>query len=377
MKGNAAGMRENARIVVKIGTNLITDRLAGLNIERINALTRGVSHLRAAGHGVVVVSSGAIGAGLAARRLTERPRSMPEKQATAAIGQPILMEAYEAAFRAHALMVAQILLTREDFADRRRYLNARNTISVLLENGAVPVINENDTVAVDEIRLGDNDTLSAMVANLIGADLLVILSDIDGFYTDDPSRNPQAEFVPVVDAITPKIERQARKTGGESGTGGMATKIQAAKRCTSAGIAMIIANGGNPLILQEIASGAYRGTLFLPFADRLSVKKKWIAFVSLPKGSVRIDAGAEAALVVHRKSLLPSGILDVTGEFAEKDTITVLGPGGDEIARGLCGFSSADLVKIKGKKTTDVGKILGRRSRGEVIHKDQLVLLGR
>jgi glutamate 5-kinase len=372
----AAGLRRNARIVVKIGTNLITDRLAGLSIERINSLTRGVAHLLTSGHSVVVVSSGAIGAGAAARRLRERPRSMPEKQATAAIGQPILMEAYEAAFRRHALTVAQILLTREDFANRGRYLNARNTISVLLENGVVPVINENDTVAVEEIRLGDNDTLSAMVANLIGADLLIILSDIDGFYTDDPSRNPRAEFVPVVEAITPKIERQARKTGGESGTGGMATKIQAAKRCTAAGIAMIIANGGNPRILQEIVSGAYRGTLFLPSAARLSVKKKWIGFVSHPKGSVRIDAGAEAALTVHRKSLLPSGVLDVSGEFAEKDTIAVLGAAGNEIARGLCEFSSADLARIKGKKTGEVERILGRRSGGEVIHKDHLVLLG-
>jgi len=377
MNVNAAGVRQNAKIVVKIGTNLIADRLSGLNLDRINTLARGVSHLRTAGHSVVVVSSGAIGAGLAARRLTARPRSIPEQQATAAIGQPILMEAYEAAFRRHTLMVAQILLTREDFANRGRYLNARNTISVLLENGVVPVINENDTVAVEEIRLGDNDTLSAMVANLIGADLLIILSDIDGFYTDDPSRNPQAEFVPVVEVITPKIDRQARKTGGESGTGGMATKMQAAKRCTSAGIAMIIANGGNPRILQDIVAGVYRGTLFLPSASRLSVKKKWIGFVSHPKGSVRIDAGAEAALMVHRKSLLPSGILDVSGEFAGKDTIAVLDAAGKEIARGLSGFSSVELARIKGKKTGEVEKILGRRSRGEVIHKDYLVLLSR
>ena len=377
MERDGAGVRQNARIVVKVGTNLIADRLAGLNHERINSLATGVSRLLAAGHGVVVVSSGAIGAGMAARRITERPRSMPEKQATAAIGQPILMEAYEAAFRQHALSVAQILLTREDFANRGRYLNARNTIAVLLENGVVPVINENDTVAVDEIRLGDNDTLSAMVANLVGADLLVILSDIDGFYTDDPSRNPRAEFVPVVESITPKIERQARKTGGESGTGGMATKIRAAKLCTAAGIAMIIANGGNPRILQEIDAGAYRGTMFLPSPARLSVKKKWIGFVSHPRGSVRIDPGAEAALTLHGKSLLPSGIVHVGGEFAEKDTIAVLDAAGKEIARGLCGYSSADLARIKGKKTGDVEKILGRRAPGEVIHKDHLVILNR
>jgi glutamate 5-kinase len=365
----------NTTIVVKIGTTLLTDRLTGLNLDRINAVARGVSQLLTAGHRVAVVSSGAIGAGVAARRLRERPKTMEEKQATAAIGQPILMEAYQAAFRRHARTVAQILLTKDDFVHRGRYLNARNTLSVLFANDVVPIINENDTVAVEEIRLGDNDNLSAMVANLIGADLLIILSDIDGFFTDDPSRDPGAQLIPVVETISPKMERQAKDSAGELGTGGMQTKLQAAKRCASAGIATIIANGGNPHMLQEIMTGEFRGTMFLPVATRLSVKKKWIAFVSHPRGSVRIDEGAAAALTVHRRSLLPSGVLGVSGTFSGKDTIAVLDSAGNEIARGVSCFSSAELALIMGKKTGDVETILGRPAHGEVIHKDNLVLL--
>jgi glutamate 5-kinase len=300
---------------------------------------------------------------------------MAEKQATAAIGQPILMEAYEAAFRRHARTVAQILLTKDDFDHRGRFLNARNTLSVLFAHDVIPIINENDTVAVEEIRLGDNDNLSAMVANLIGAELLIILSDIDGFFTDDPSLDSRAELIPVVETITPKMERQAKRSGGALGTGGMATKIQAAKRCASAGIATIIANGGNPRMLQEIVSGEFRGTLFLPSATRLNVRKKWIGFVSHPRGSVRIDEGAGSALTERRKSLLPSGVLDVNGVFGEKDTIAVLDAGGNEIARGVSSYSSAELALIKGKRTDEVETILGRRAHGEVIHKDNLVLL--
>ncbi|HEX7574572.1 MAG TPA: glutamate 5-kinase [Bacteroidota bacterium] len=375
MRRLEAILHEKTRIVVKIGTNLLTDKLTGLNLERINSIAGGVSHLQSLGYHVALVSSGAIGAGVAARRLKERPRTMREKQATAAIGQPILMEAYEAAFRSHSRMVGQILLTKDDFVNRGRYLNARNTLSVLLENDVVPIINENDTVAVEEIKLGDNDNLSAMVANLIGADLLIILSDIDGFYSDDPSHNRRAKLIPIVETITPRMERQAKKSGGALGTGGMVTKIQAAKRCTSAGIAMIIANGGNPRVLQEIVSGEFRGTLFLPAANRLNVKKKWIGFVSHPRGSIRIDEGAKTALTNHRKSLLPSGVLEVTGVFNAKDTISVLDVMGNEIARGVSGYSSAELARIRGRRTDDVEKVLGRRAHGEVIHKDNLVLL--
>jgi glutamate 5-kinase len=210
---------------------------------------------------------------------------------------------------------------------------------------------------------------------MIEADLLILLSDIDGFYSDDPSRNTRAELIPVVETITPRMERQAKKSGGELGTGGMVTKIQAAKRCTSAGIAMIIANGGNPRVLQEIVSGEFRGTLFLPAAHRLNVRKKWIGFVSHLRGSVRIDDGAKKALTDHRKSLLPSGVLEVIGVFNAKDTISVQDAGGNEIARGVSGYSSAELARIRGRRTDDVEKVLGRRAHGEVIHKDNLVLL--
>jgi glutamate 5-kinase len=375
MRRLEAILHEKTRIVVKIGTNLLTHKLTGLNLDRINSIAGGVSHIQSLGYQVAVVSSGAIGAGVAAQALKERPRTIREKQATAAIGQPILMEAYEAAFRSHSRMVGQILLTKDDFVNRGRYLNARNTLSVLLEDDVVPIINENDTVAVEEIKFGDNDNLSAMVAHMIGADLLIILSDIDGFYSDDPFHNQRAELIPVVETITSRMERQAKKSGGELGTGGMVTKIQAAKRCTSAGIAMIIANGGNSRMLQEIVSGEFRGTLFLPAAHRLNVRKKWIGFVSHPRGSVRIDEGAKTALTKHRKSLLPSGVLEVIGVFNAKDTISVLDVTGNEIARGVSGYSSEELSRIGGRKTGDVQTILGRRAHGEVIHKDNLVLL--
>jgi glutamate 5-kinase len=375
MRRLEAILHEKTRIVVKIGTNLLTHKLTGLNLDRINSIAGGVSHIQSLGYQVAVVSSGAIGAGVAAQALKERPRTIREKQATAAIGQPILMEAYEAAFRSHSRMVGQILLTKDDFVNRGRYLNARNTLSVLLEDDVVPIINENDTVAVEEIKFGDNDNLSAMVAHMIGADLLIILSDIDGFYSDDPFHNQRAELSPVVETITSRMERQAKKSGGELGTGGMVTKIQAAKRCTSAGIAMIIANGGNSRMLQEIVSGEFRGTLFLPAAHRLNVRKKWIGFVSHPRGSVRIDEGAKTALTKHRKSLLPSGVLEVIGVFNAKDTISVLDVTGNEIARGVSGYSSEELSRIGGRKTGDVQTILGRRAHGEVLHKDNLVLL--
>jgi glutamate 5-kinase len=368
-------VRRHARVVVKVGSNLLTDKLAGVNLERIDSIAAGVSDIQSLGCQVAVVSSGAIGAGIAARRLKERPKTMREKQATAAIGQPILMEAYEAAFRNHSLMVGQILLTKDDFVNRERYLNSRNTLSVLFENDVIPIINENDTVAVEEIKLGDNDNLSAMVAHMIGADLLVILSDIDGFYSDDPSRNRRAELIPLVETITPRMERGARKSGGELGTGGMLTKIQAAKRCTAAGIAVVIANGSNPRVLQEIVSGRFTGTLFLPAPGRVNVRKRWIGFVSHPRGSIRIDEGAKSALTNQGKSLLPSGVLEVTGVFNAQDTISVLDMTGKEIARGVSGYSSAELGRIRGRRTDEVEKVLGRRAHGEVIHKDNLVLL--
>ena len=362
-------------IVVKIGTNILTDKLKGINREQIASIARSVAHLQSLGNRVALVSSGAIGAGVAALRLKQRPRTIPEKQATAAIGQPILMEAYQSAFKEEDCAVAQILLTKDDFVNRTRYMNARNTLSVLFDKGVVPIINENDSVAVEEIKLGDNDNLSALVANLIGADLLIILSDIDGLFSDDPSHNRNAELIPLVEKITPMIERLAKKSREELSTGGMITKIQAAKRCTSSGIAMIITNGNNPRALRDVFSGDFKGTLFLPAGTRLNVRKKWIGFVSHARGSVAIDEGARTALLKKHKSLLPSGILEVSGEFRANDTISVRDTEGDEIARGVTHYSSADLARIMGKKSVEIEKILGRPSRDEVIHKDNLVII--
>ena len=344
------------KVVVKVGTNLLADKVKGINLDRIDEIVRGVSHLRSLGKHVALVTSGAIGAGVAALKLKERPKTIPEKQATAAIGQPLLMEAYEHAFRKQDCTIAQILLTKDDFVNRARYLNAKNTFSVLFEQGVVPIINENDTVAVEEIKLGDNDNLSALVANLIEADLLIILSDIDGLFSDDPTTNHKAELIPVVEKITAQIEKLAKSSGSELSIGGMITKIQAAKRCVSTGIAMIITNGKNPHALQDIFSGNFKGTLFLPADSTLNVRKKWIGFVSHSKGFVTVDDGAKMALMKKQKSLLPSGILEVHGEFKANDTISVQDTEGNVIAKGVTGFSSADLSKIKGRKTGEIEK---------------------
>ncbi len=364
------------KIVIKIGTNLLAEKEKGINLERMDEIAKSVSTLQRLGKQVVLVSSGAIGAGVAALKMKERPKTIPAKQATAAIGQPLLMEAYENAFRKQKCIIAQILLTKDDFTDRARYLNAKNTFSTLLEKSVVPVINENDTVAVEEIKLGDNDNLSALVANLIEADLLIILSDIDGLFSDDPAKNHQAELIPIVEKITPQIEKLAKSSKTELSTGGMITKIQAAKRCVSAGIAMIIANGKNPKALEEIFSGNFRGTLFLPAQKKLNVRKKWIGFVSHASGYIVVDDGAKTALLKSQKSLLPSGILEVHGEFKAHDTISVHDTKGIEIAKGVTGFSSADIGKIKGKKTVEIEEILNCKSCGEVIHRDNLVLIG-
>jgi glutamate 5-kinase len=362
-------------VVVKIGTNLLTDRQRGIHRERIAEFARDVAQLQALGTNVALVSSGAVGAGVAALQLRRRPATIPEKQATAAIGQPILMEAYEAAFRKQGRTVAQILLTKDDFVTRTRYLNARNTLKVLFAMGVVPIINENDSVAVDEIKLGDNDNLSAHVASLIGSDLLIILSDVDGLFSDDPTHNSRAELIPVVEKVTPEIEKLAQKSRGELSTGGMITKIQAAKRCAASGVAMIIANGKTPGVLREIFEGKFTGTLFLPGGPRLNTRKRWIGLVSNPKGDVAVDDGARAALLVRQKSLLPSGIVRVNGDFEADDTISVRDAAGQEIARGVSNYSSLDLEKIKGRRSTEIERILGRPSRAEVIHKDNLVIV--
>jgi glutamate 5-kinase len=373
-KDNFNFIRPGKRVVIKIGTSLLTDQSRGINSARIAEFARSVAQLRATGVAVTIVTSGAIGAGVAALGLASRPKRMPDKQAAAAIGQPILMAAYDRQFAELGLRVAQILLTADDFAHRTRFVNARRTLASLFRSGVIPVINENDTVTVDEIKLGDNDNLSALVATLIDADLLVLLSDVNGLYSDDPRSNPEAELIPVVEKITPSIERLAKTPRNPFGTGGMVTKIQAAKRCTTAGIAMIIANGSLPHVLDRIFSGEGTGTLFLPASASLSVRKNWIGFIARPRGTVTIDDGACNAVLRRHTSLLPSGILSVSGEFRKGDTVTVCDAAGRAIARGIAEFTHAELSRIRGKKTSDIESILGRKTSGEAIHKNNLTI---
>ncbi len=367
---------KKSRIVIKIGTNLLADKTRGIDAAMIESIAGSVSTLRNSGNDVAIVSSGAIGAGVAAMRLKQRPRTIPEKQATAAVGQPLLMEAYEKAFRRHAQPIAQLLLTKDDFAERGRYVNARNTFAALFEKRIVPIINENDTVAVEEIKLGDNDNLSAMVASLIDASMLVILSDVDGLFTADPAHDRRAELVNVVEKITPQVERYARKTGSELSTGGMATKLQAAKRCVVSGIAVIITNGKKPAAIERALSGSAGGTLFLPADKRLSKRKEWIGFVSHTKGAIVVDDGARNALLKKNKSLLPSGITEVRGEFRARDIVSILDAAGTQIGKGVTSYSSTELGKIKGRKSTEIESLLHRNAPAEVIHRDNLAPTG-
>ena len=363
------------RVVVKVGSNLLASKAAGINLSRIDAIAKAISYLQDKGKSVVLVSSGAQAAGVAALRLKEKPVAMAEKQAVAAVGQPLLMEAYENAFRKHGKHIAQILLTNDDLANKARFFNAKNTFKALLDKGIIPVVNENDTVAVEEIKVGDNDNLSAMVANLVEADLLVLLSDIDGFYTDDPSKNPEAKLVPIVGKIDAGIERSAKKAGSELSTGGMFTKIQAAKKCVAAGILMVICNGEEPGILKEIFEGTFKGTLFLPKKNAMTNKKRWMAFVANPRGFVVVDEGAKEALLNRAKSLLPSGVIDAGGEFKAGETIAVRDSGGSEIARGESACSKEEMLLIKGCRTEELAKRLPSCKFKEVIHRDNLVIL--
>ncbi len=362
------------RLVIKIGSGLIAAPGTGLDPARIAALAGEVAGVAGAIE-VVVVSSGAIAAGAVRLGLRHRPRSIPEKQAAAAAGQAALMWHYEQAFAVHGLGVAQVLLTQEDIGHRVRYLNARNTLLALLRCRLLPVVNENDTVAVEEIKVGDNDNLSALVAHLIDADLLVLLSDTDGLYTGDPHRDPAARRIEVVEAITPEMERRAGLAEGPLGTGGMVTKLEAAQKATAAGIPMVIADGRAPGVLRAVLAGEPVGTYFQPRADRLAARKRWIAFASPPQGLLHVDAGARRALVSGGKSLLPSGVVKVEGEFSAGDAVGVVDPDGQEFARGIVSYDAREVALLRGAKTAEIERILGYRVLDEVIHRDNLVLL--
>ena len=368
-------LKQAKRVVVKVGSSLIARRGEGLLQDRIERLAEEIVGLLKDGREVLLVTSGAIVSGISVLGLKQYPGSLPVKQAAAAVGQSRLMWAYEKAFERLGRRVAQILLTHQDLADRRRFLNARHTMNTLLEFGIVPIINENDTVAVDEIRVGDNDTLAAEVALLVDADVAVILSDVEGLYTADPRQHPHASLISLVESITEDIEGRAGGSVSFEGTGGMATKIRAAKMATSYGIATLILNGATPGLLSEVFQGKAGGTFFTPRPRKLNSRKHWIAFTLRAKGQLVLDAGAIEALTTRGKSLLASGIREVMGDFSPGDALTCLDEHGKEIAKGLVNFSSDSLKLIKGRKTTEIQAILGEQEYEEVIHRDNLAIL--
>ena len=363
------------RVVVKVGSGLITSPGQGPSGAVINRLAGDLAALVKEHREVALVSSGAIATGMARLRLPARPRSIPEKQAAAAVGQSALMWHYEQAFKKHGIPVGQVLLTAQDISDRGRYLNARNTLLALLDFGVLPVVNENDTVAVDEIKVGDNDNLAALVAHLIDADLLVLLTDVDGLYTGDPRRDRNARRLETVEAITEDIQRLAFETTNQVSVGGMSTKLEAAQKANASGIPMVIANGREPGVLQRLLKGEDLGTYFQPRGDRLAARKRWIAFAVPPQGRLVVDAGAKKALTERGKSLLPSGLAEVDGEFPAGAVVALAEAGGEEFARGLVNYDADELRKIRGAKTKEIEKTLGYKGFDEVIHRDNLVVL--
>ena len=363
------------RIVVKIGTSSLTYPTGKLNLSRLEGLVREVADIQNEGREMILVSSGAVGAGLGRLGFKRRPSKIPEKQAAAAVGQGILMHIYEKLFSEYGQVVAQVLLTRFDLLERRCYLNARNALMTLLNLGVIPIVNENDTIIVEGLHFGDNDTLSALVAGLVEADLLLILSDIDGLYTADPREHPEAVLLPVIEEITQEVEQLAGGTGSQWASGGMATKLQAARIATSSGLPMVIANSQEERIIRRILAGESIGTLFLSKEHKLDARQRWIAFGSTVRGSVVVDAGAREAILQRGKSLLPSGITAIEGVFEAGQVVQVKGPNGQEIARGMVNYSSGAVERIRGKKTSEIEAVLGYKDFDEVIHRNNMILV--
>jgi glutamate 5-kinase len=365
-------LKKYRRITVKIGSALLVDRATGLKREWLASLADDVATLAAGGADLLVVSSGAIALGRTMLGLGKRALKLEESQAAAAVGQIELAGAWSEALGRKGLKSGQVLVTLGDTEERRRYLNARATISTLLKMKAVPVINENDTVATTEIRYGDNDRLAARVATMMGADLLVLLSDIDGLYTAPPAHDPSAKFIPVVERITPEIEAMAGAAASELSRGGMRTKLDAGKIATAAGTAMIITSGTRLSPLMAIERGE-RATFFRPSANPVKGYKSWIAGQLEPAGRLTVDAGAVGALL-SGKSLLPAGVKLVSGNFSRGDTVAILTPEGREMARGLVAYDAADAVRIAGLKTAEIEAVLGSEARSAMIHRDDLVV---
>ncbi len=372
-------IKKAGRIVVKVGSAVVAGgaaRGAGKrkSTDAFRAIAEGIGEARKRGREAALVSSGAIAMGLKRLGISSRHMSIPERQAVAALGQGSLMALYDSAFSKLGMKAAQILLTQDDLSDRRRFLNARNTLFTLFRLGVVPVINENDTVAVEEIKFGDNDNLSALVTNLIEADLLIILTDMDGVYDRDPARHPDAERFSVIENVD-RLDIEWTEDTSDLGTGGIRSKLDAARKAAHFGAATVVASGFSPGVIAAILDCEDVGTLILPREDRLTSRKHWIAFSTRPTGRIFVDDGAKEALVKRGKSLLPSGIKRVDGSFDAGEVIHCVDLGGMEFARGLVNYSSAEIDRIKGLRTSDIEKVLGYRVYDEVIHRDNLVVL--
>ena len=361
------------RIVVKIGSGVLTHHREIIDEDVVESLVCEMSSLLESGKEVIIVTSGSVAAGTRKLGLKKSPKSIPEKQAAAAAGQSTLIRYYEKAFEKRGHKVAQMLLTSDGLSDRVRYLNARNTITTLLHYGVVPVINENDTVVVDEIKFGDNDNLSAMVVGLSDADLLIILTDTEGLYNKDPRKFDDVSLIKTVRDIDSEVKGVAGGTSGV-GTGGMVTKVEAARRVTAFGAPTVIAHGERKNVLLDVSRGADVGTLFVPREERLKGKKRWIAYNLKASGELVVDGGAKKA-IEEGKSLLPSGVVSVEGDFSFGDSVSLVVENGEVFACGLVQYNSKDIISLKGCKTSEIEKILGKKDYDEIVHRDDLVIL--
>ena len=370
-----ARLKEAHRIVVKVGTSTITYPGGKMNLGRMEKLVRELADLRNQGREIILVSSGAIATGVNHLGLTEKPKGVPERQALAAVGQGVLMHIYETLFSEYGQTVGQVLLTKENSVRHNQYTNSRNALLALLAMGVVPVVNENDAVSVDELKIGDNDNLSAIVASLVDADLLVILSDVDGLYTANPQTDKTATRIPEVAEITPDIERLAGGAGSALATGGMHTKIEAAKIARSAGVTLVIAHGQQDGAVRAVVSGEDIGTLFPAKEAHLKARKSWLAFGRHIEGDLIVDAGCERAMREKGSSLLAAGLVGVEGDFAARSTVRVLNGEGQEIARGIVNYGAEDLRTIAGCRTAEIAAKLPDAAHDEVIHRDNMVLM--
>jgi glutamate 5-kinase len=364
-----------SKVVVKIGSAVLATPDEGIHSEKIRGLATEIAALMAKKVKVVLVSSGAIAVGRETMGMTRRIEGIPEKQAAAAIGQPRLMALYDTFFREKKVQVSQILLTRDDLNHRRRYLNARATIETLFRLGALPIINENDTVVVEEIKVGDNDNLSVLVAGLIQADLLVILSDTEGLFDKDPKAHADARLISRVDEINETVMCTAGGSCSPTGVGGMTVKLEAIRKAADFGVPTILANGKRKGVLSAIFAGEQVGTLFVPKKDPLSCKKQWIAYSVKPTGTVYLDSGAVKALLYGGKSLLPSGVVKAEGSFERGEGVDICNLSGEIVARGLANYNAQEIEKIHGKRSSNIRKILGYTYGDELVHRDYLVIL--